>query len=118
MFTENGFFFTDFIFFFFCSVSTLYGLKNICYDFQAKNLCKKYILTSVEAWRPRERHPVVRRIHQPEVRRRVGVRKNGQLIHRGRTAESVWRDALVIPVIVLIHLQYRQRRLVKRLVQL
>lgn len=74
--------------------------------------------TSVEAGRPVQRDGVVRGVGRPQVERRVGVRKDGQPVHRRRPAERVRRDARVIAVVQLVHLQYRQRRFVKRFVHL
>jgi len=60
----------------------------------------------------------VRGVRQSEIGRRVGVREDGQPVDRSRPPEIVGRGAHVIAVIELVHLKYRQRRLVKRIVQL
>lgn len=74
--------------------------------------------TSVEAGRPVQRDRSVRGVGRPQVERRVGVREDGQPVHRRRPAQRVRRRARVIAVVQLVHLQYRQRRLVKRFVHL
>lgn len=76
------------------------------------------VVTSVESWGPRQHRSVVRDVYQSEIVRRVGVREDGQPVDRSRPPEFVGRGAHVIAVIVLVHLQDRQRRLVKRFVQL
>lgn len=76
------------------------------------------VVTSVESGGPRQHHSVVRDVRQSEIVRRVGVREDGQPVDRSRPPEFVGRGAHVIAVIVLVHLQYRQRRLVKRFVHL
>lgn len=60
----------------------------------------------------------MRGINRSEIERWVGMRENSQPIHRSRPSERIRRRADVIAVIVLVHLQYGERGLIRRFIQL
>lgn len=60
----------------------------------------------------------MRGINRSEIERWIGMRENSQLIHRSRPSERVRRRANVIAVIVMVHLQYGERGLIRRFIQL